>query len=96
MSLFHLPALSYDYDELEPYIDGDTLALHHGQHHATYVKNLNSALEDHKELQNKPLEELLCNLNTLPSDIVTAVRNNGGGHYCHSLFSEVMSPKGGG
>lgn len=96
MSSFHLPKLSYDYDELEPYIDGDTLALHHGKHHATYVKNLNAALENYKELQNKPLEELLSHLNELPPNIMTAVRNNGGGHYCHSLFWEVMSPKGGG
>lgn len=96
MSSFQLPKLSYDYDELEPHIDSNTLAIHHGKHHATYVNNLNATLENYTELHNKSLEELLCNLDALPKEIVTAVRNNGGGHYCHSLFWEVMSPRGGG
>ncbi|WP_369901613.1 superoxide dismutase [Bacillus manliponensis] len=96
MSTFHLPELPYDYDELKPYIDANTLALHHGKHHATYVNNLNGALEKYEELQSKSIEELLCDLSSLPEDIKTAVRNNGGGHYCHSLFWDGMSPKGGG
>ncbi|MCQ6339851.1 superoxide dismutase [Bacillus cereus] len=96
MSSFQLPKLSYDYDELEPHIDSNTLSIHHGKHHATYVNNLNATLENYTELHNKSLEELLCNLDALPKEIVTAVRNNGGGHYCHSLFWEVMSPRGGG
>ena len=88
MSSFQLPKLSYDYDELEPHIDSNTLAIHHGKHHATYVNNLNATLENYTELHNKSLEELLCNLDALPKEIVTAVRNNGGGHYCHSLFGK--------
>lgn len=95
MSSFVLPKLNYDYDELEPYIDARTLEIHHDKHHATYVNNLNHVLEGYDELKNKPLEYLLSNLNTLPEEIQTGVRNNGGGHYCHSLFWEVMSPKGG-
>ncbi|HFJ9426023.1 superoxide dismutase [Mn] [Bacillus cereus] len=79
MSSFQLPKLSYDYDELEPHIDSNTLSIHHGKHHATYVNNLNATLENYTELHNKSLEELLCNLDTLPKEIVTAVRNNGGG-----------------
>ena len=94
--MFALPKLDYDYDELEPYIDGRTLEIHHGKHHATYVNNLNKALEGHKELQSRPLEYLLGNLSALPDDIQTPVRNNGGGHYSHSLFWESMTPKGGG
>lgn len=88
MSSFQLPKLSYDYDELEPHIDSNTLSIHHGKHHATYVNNLNATLENYTELHNKSLEELLCNLDALPKEIVTAVRNNGGGHYCHSLFGK--------
>ncbi|MDQ0176506.1 superoxide dismutase [Bacillus chungangensis] len=96
MSTFTLPKLQYEYDELEPYIDARTLEIHHSKHHATYVNNLNNALANHESLQQNSLEELLRNVDSLPSDIQTAVRNNGGGHYCHSLFWEVMSPKGGG
>ncbi|MED3800644.1 superoxide dismutase [Lysinibacillus xylanilyticus] len=96
MTVFHLPKLSYDYDQLEPYIDARTLEIHHSKHHATYVNNLNVALEDHKDLQNQSLEDLLSNLHVLPTDIQTAVQNNGGGHYCHSLFWDLMSPNGGG
>lgn len=91
-----MPKLQYEYDELEPYIDARTLEIHHSKHHATYVNNLNNALANHESLQQQSLEELLRNVDSLPSDIQTAVRNNGGGHYCHSLFWEVMSPKGGG
>lgn len=96
MSLFKLPELPYDYDELEPFIDARTLEIHHGKHHATYVNNLNIALEGHEDLQGKSLEVLLSDLDAVPEDIRTAVRNHGGGHYSHSLFWEVMSPKGGG
>ncbi|MDD1503892.1 superoxide dismutase [Lysinibacillus sp. CNPSo 3705] len=96
MTVFHLPKLSYDYDQLEPYIDARTLEIHHSKHHATYVNNLNAVLEGHKDLQNRSLEDLLRNLDVLPADIQTAVQNNGGGHYCHSLFWELMSPCGGG
>lgn len=96
MTVFHLPQLSYDYDQLEPYIDARTLEIHHSKHHATYVNNLNMALEGYKDLQNKSLEDLLSNLDLLPVDIQTAIQNNGGGHYCHSLFWEMMSPNGGG
>lgn len=91
-----MPKLQYEYDELEPYIDARTLEIHHAKHHATYVNNLNNALANHESLQQQSLEELLRNVDSLPSDIQTAIRNNGGGHYCHSLFWEVMSPKGGG
>lgn len=99
MSTFSLPTLPYAYDELEPYIDHRTLEIHHSKHHATYVKNLNNALAEYsniREVKNSSLENLLKNIHKLPTDIQTAVRNNGGGHYCHSLFWEVMSPKGGG
>ncbi|MFJ8090534.1 superoxide dismutase [Lysinibacillus sp. NPDC095746] len=96
MTVFHLPKLSYDYDQLEPYIDARTLEIHHSKHHATYVNNLNAVLEGHKDLRNLSLEDLLRNLDVLPADIQTAVQNNGGGHYCHSLFWELMSPCGGG
>lgn len=96
LSTFTLPKLQYEYDELEPYIDARTLEIHHSKHHATYVNKLNNALANHESLQQNSLEELLRNVDSLPSDIQTAVRNNGGGHYCHSLFWEVMSPKGGG
>lgn len=96
LSSFTFPSLGYAYDELEPYIDARTLEIHHSKHHATYVNNLNVALESYEELKSRPLEELLKNLEQLPAEVKTAVQNNGGGHYCHSLFWEVMSPKGGG
>lgn len=96
MSLFTLPKLPYEYDELEPFIDARTLEIHHGKHHGTYVNNLNKVLEGQEALQGKSLEYLLSNLNTLPEEIQTGVRNHGGGHYSHSLFWDVMSPKGGG
>jgi len=96
LTVFHLPKLSYDYDQLEPYIDARTLEIHHSKHHATYVNNLNVALEGHKDLQGQSLEDLLRNLEILPTDIQTAIQNNGGGHYCHSLFWDLMSPNGGG
>ncbi|MBI4446116.1 MAG: superoxide dismutase [Acidobacteria bacterium] len=85
-----LPPLPYPYDALEPYIDAKTMEIHHDKHHAGYVNKLNTALEKHAELQDKPLRELLTNLATLPEDIRVAVRNNGGGHFNHSLFWRVM------
>ena len=91
-----LPPLPYDYSALEPHIDNQTMHLHHDGHHAAYVKNLNAALEKHSELQNKSPEELLRNLNSVPEDIRTAVRNNGGGHVNHTMFWKIMKPKGGG
>ncbi len=91
-----LPALPYPYDALEPYIDARTMEIHHTKHHQGYVNKLNAALEKHPELQGVALEDLLRNIASVPEDIRTAVRNNGGGHANHSLFWTVMSPNGGG
>ncbi len=91
-----VPPLPYDYSALEPYIDTQTMHLHHDAHHAAYVKNLNAALEKHPELQSKSADELLKNINSVPEDIRTAVRNHGGGHVNHSMFWKIMKPKGGG
>jgi len=91
-----LPALPYAHNALEPHIDAQTMEIHHGRHHATYVNNLNAALEGHPDLQNKSIEELIGNLDAIPESIRTAVRNNGGGHANHSLFWEILSPNGGG
>ncbi len=93
---FELPNLPYAFDALEPYIDTMTMQIHHGKHHAAYVTNLNSALEKHPELAGNSLEDLVTNINTVPEDIRSAVRNNGGGHFNHSLFWQFMTPKGGG
>ncbi len=91
-----LPPLPYDYNALEPHIDERTMRIHHGKHHAGYVSKLNAALEGHSALQNKSIEDLLRDLNAVPEGIRTAVRNNGGGHYNHSIFWPSMSPNGGG
>jgi len=91
-----LPALPYDYSALEPTIDAQTMKLHHDMHHAAYVKNLNAALEKHPDLQSRKVEELLRDLNSVPEDIRTAVRNNAGGHMNHTMFWKIMKPKGGG
>lgn len=91
-----MPQLPYAYDELEPYLDAKTMEIHHGKHHATYVANLNKALENYPQFQNATVEELICHLNDLPKEIRTAVRNHGGGHYSHSLYWSIMSPTGGG
>ncbi len=93
-----LPPLPYDFAALEPHIDAQTMQIHHGKHHQTYITNLNNALAKHPELANKSLEELLRGITTVPDDIRTAVRNNGGGHHNHSLFWTIMAPagKGGG
>ncbi len=93
--MFKLPALPYNFDALEPYIDARTMEIHYTKHHQTYVDNLNKALAGHPELQGKSLEELLGHIPQLPTDIRTAVINNGGGHYNHSLFWDWMV-KGGG
>ena len=93
---FELPKLPYAYDALEPYIDKETMNIHHTKHHNTYVTNLNNAIKGNAELENKSIEELLANLDVVPENIRTAVRNNGGGHANHSLFWEIMSPNGGG
>ena len=91
-----LPELPYSFDALEPHIDARTMEIHHGKHHAAYVSNLNAALEPQSELQKKSIGELLADLNKVPEGIRTAVRNNGGGHYNHSLFWKVMKKGGGG
>ena len=93
---FELPQLPYAHEALEPHIDTMTMQIHHGKHHAAYVNNLNAAIEKHSELAGKSLEELLGNLNAVPEDIRTAVRNNGGGHWNHSMFWEIMAPNAGG
>jgi Fe-Mn family superoxide dismutase len=91
-----LPPLPYPSDALEPHIDKQTMEIHHGKHHNAYVTNLNAALDKHPELQSKSLEDLLKGLSSVPEDIRTAVRNNGGGHWNHSMFWQIMGPKAGG
>jgi len=91
-----VPALPYAFDALEPHIDARTMEIHHDKHHAAYVSNLNKALEGHPDLQSKSVEDLLRDIQSVPEDIRTAVRNNGGGHANHSLFWTIMSPDGGG
>ena len=91
-----LPALPYAHDALEPFIDTMTMQIHHGKHHATYVANLNAALEAHPELQKHSVEDLIRNIATVPDAIRTAVRNNGGGHANHAMFWQLMAPKAGG
>jgi len=93
---YNLPALPYPANALEPAIDAMTMEIHHGRHHKTYVDNLNKALESAPDLANKPIEELLKNLNAVPEAVRSAVRNNGGGHANHSMFWEIMGPKAGG
>ena len=91
-----LPPLPYDFAALEPHIDAQTMQIHHDKHHAAYVNNLNAALEKYPDLQSKSLEDLLRDLNKVPDDIRTTVRNNGGGHVNHSMFWQIMAPKAGG
>ncbi len=91
-----LPALPYDFAALEPHIDAKTMEIHHGKHHQAYVTNLNTALDKAPELKDKPLEDVLKSLNSVPESVRTAVRNNGGGHWNHSLFWVLMAPKAGG
>ncbi len=93
---FELPQLPYAFDALEPHIDARTMEIHHDKHHAAYVSNLNAAIGKYPNLAGKSLEELVSDPDSLPEDIRTAVRNNGGGHYNHSIFWTVMAPNGGG
>lgn len=93
---YTLSDLPYGYDALEPYIDVETMHLHHDKHHNTYVTNLNAAIEKYPELEEQSIEELMKNLNEVPEDIRTAVRNNGGGHANHSFFWKIMAPNAGG
>jgi Fe-Mn family superoxide dismutase len=91
-----LPQLPYAFDALEPHIDAQTMQIHHGKHHQAYVNNLNAALEKAPDIASKPLEALLGKLDAVPEAVRTAVRNNGGGHWNHSLFWELMAPGAGG
>jgi Fe-Mn family superoxide dismutase len=93
---YELPKLPYAYDALEPYIDAKTMEIHYTKHHQTYVNKLNEALDKHPEIADKPLDELLANLDAVPEDIRTAVRNHGGGHANHSFFWTIMGPQGAG
>jgi Fe-Mn family superoxide dismutase len=92
---FQLPDLPYPHNALEPHIDAQTMEIHHGKHHNTYVTNLNNAVQG-TEFENMDIEELIKNLDRVPEDKRTAVRNNGGGHANHSLFWKIMGPNGGG
>jgi len=96
MAEYTVPPLPYEYGALEPHVSAKTMQFHHDKHHQAYVNNLNAALKDHPEHQNKPIEQLIAGLSTLPEAIRTAVRNNGGGHANHSLFWTIMKPAGGG
>jgi Fe-Mn family superoxide dismutase len=91
-----LPALPYAHDALEPFIDTMTMQIHHGKHHATYVTNLNAALEQYPDFQKHGVDDLIRNIASVPEAIRTAVRNNGGGHANHAMFWQIMAPKAGG
>ncbi|HEX6815789.1 MAG TPA: superoxide dismutase [Gemmatimonadaceae bacterium] len=93
---FALPPLPYDYAALEPHIDARTMEIHHTKHHQAYVNNLNAALEKAPEFQQKSLDDIIANVSKVPEAVRTAVRNNAGGHWNHSMFWLIMSPKGGG
>jgi Fe-Mn family superoxide dismutase len=96
MAYAELPKIAYAYDALEPHIDARTMEIHHTKHHNAYVTNLNAAIEKHPDLASRNLEDLLRDLNAVPEDIRTAVRNHGGGTLNHGMFWTIMSPKGGG
>jgi len=91
-----LPSLPYAYDALEPHVDAQTMEIHHGKHHAAYVNNLNKALEGHADVEQKSIGELISDLDAVPAAVRTAVRNNGGGHFNHSMFWKLMQKGGGG
>ncbi len=93
---YELPKLQYPYDALEPFIDAKTMEVHHSKHHQTYTNNLNAALEKFPELADRPLEDLLRSLDSLPDAARTAIRNQGGGYANHSFFWTVIGPKAGG
>ena len=93
---FTLPALPYAYDALEPHIDARTMEIHHTKHHQAYVNNLNAALEKAPQLEGKSLDDLMRGISSVPEAVRTAVRNNGGGHWNHSMFWELMGPQKGG
>ncbi|HMG69547.1 MAG TPA: superoxide dismutase [Gemmatimonadaceae bacterium] len=93
---FTLPPLPYDFAALEPHIDAKTMEIHHGKHHQTYVNNLNAAIEKAPELASKSLDDLMRGASKLPEAVRTAIRNNGGGHWNHSMFWQIMAPKAGG
>lgn len=94
--IYKLPELPYTLDALEPYIDAQTMDLHYHKHHQTYIDNLNNALVDYPQLREKKLEDLLSDIDALPGDVRTAIKNNGGGTLNHTLFWNYMSPRGGG
>lgn len=96
MSNYELPKLPYAENALEPHVDTTTMQIHHDKHHNTYVTKLNAALEGHDDLASKDVEDLIRDLNSIPEDIRTAVRNNGGGHANHTFFWQILSPDGGG
>jgi Fe-Mn family superoxide dismutase len=93
---YEVPPLPYDYAALEPYIDAETMKLHHDKHHQAYVTNANGALEKHPELAGKSVDDLLRDLNAIPEDVRTVLRNNAGGHSNHSMFWQIMGPASGG
>ena len=93
---FTLPPLPYEFSALEPHIDAKTMEIHHGKHHQTYVNNLNAAIEKAPELASKSLDDLMRNVSSLPEAVRTPIRNNGGGHWNHSMFWQLMAPKAGG
>ncbi|HEX6923584.1 MAG TPA: superoxide dismutase [Bacillales bacterium] len=96
MAKYELPDLPYAYNALEPHIDEETMKIHHDKHHNTYVTKLNAAIEGHDDLAQKSVDDLVADLDAVPEDIRTAVRNNGGGHANHTLFWQIMGPNGGG
>lgn len=96
MTNYQLPDLPYAANALEPHIDETTMNIHHGKHHNTYVTKLNDALKGHESLASQSVEDLVTNLDKVPEEIRTAVRNNGGGHANHKLFWTILSPEGGG
>src|SRR5580698_6723924 len=93
---FTLPPLAYPYNALEPHIDARTMEIHHAKHHQAYINNVNNAIKGKADLESKPVEELIANMNAIPEDIRNVVRNNGGGHANHTFFWTVIGPKGGG
>jgi superoxide dismutase, Fe-Mn family len=93
---YELPPLPYPKDALEPHVDTQTMEIHHGKHHQAYVTNVNKALAGKADIENKPVEELIANMEAIPADIRNVVRNNGGGHANHSMFWKIMGPKAGG